>query len=60
MFETHVLLRLVGDGSSLVEHAQELLAQSSHAPALHSSHLGAELALEKILEGNDLDEMGPR
>jgi hypothetical protein len=42
------LLRLAGNGVALVKHALDLLAQRSHAPALHPSHLGVELALQGI------------
>jgi hypothetical protein len=52
-------LRLAVDGSTLVKHALNLLAQRSHAPSLNPSHLGVELALQGILQIDDLDEMGP-
>ena len=53
------LLRLARYGRALVEHALDLLAQRSHAPALHPGHLGVELALQRVLEVDYLDKVGP-
>ncbi len=59
MFEAHILLWLAGNGSPLAKHALDLLAQCSHALAFHSGHLSVELALQRVLEVDDLDEVGP-
>ena len=50
---------LPGDSGALLKHPLHLLAQRPDAPELHPGHLGVELALQRIHEADDLDEMGP-
>lgn len=50
-------LRLLRDGGALEEHGVDLLAQGADAPAVDPAHLGVEVALEVVLERDDLFEM---
>src|SRR5262249_11468692 len=50
---------LARQDGALEEHTQDLGPQGAHAPALAPAHLGVEVALEVILEINDLDKMTP-
>jgi hypothetical protein len=41
------------------KHAIDLLLQEARAPALGAAHLGVELALQRILEGDEQPEVRP-
>ena len=47
------------EGGALVEHAVDPGPQRPHAPALDAAHLGVEVALERVLERNQGEEVGP-
>ena len=53
------LRRLPGEGRAFVEHATDLLPEGANAPTLDAAHLGVEVALEAMLQRDDLDEVTP-
>lgn len=52
-------LRLSGNGGALIEHGADLLTKGADTPTLDPAHLGVEVPLECVFEGDDLFEMGP-
>ena len=50
---------LLRERRALVEHAVDLLLQHARAPALDAAHLGVEVALERVLHGDERLEVGP-
>jgi hypothetical protein len=48
-----------GDGGALVEHARDLLLEGPGAPGLEAAQLDVEAALEGVIEGDQLAQMGP-
>jgi hypothetical protein len=57
VFEAHVLLWLARYGSSLVEHALDLLAQHQHALTLNPGHPSVELAPKIAFQVNDFEAL---
>jgi hypothetical protein len=52
-------LGFLGDGRAQVKLAADALAQCAHAPALDAAHFGVILALQRLLERQDFDEVAP-
>ena len=52
-------VRLTGEDTSFKEHATGLVSKRPHAPAVEAGELGIELALQRLVEGQEFDEMAP-
>jgi hypothetical protein len=53
------VLRLLRQRGALEQHAADLLAQRAHVPTLDAAHLGVEVAGQRVLERQQLDEVAP-
>src|SRR5437763_713883 len=50
---------LLRQSSALVKHPTNFLTQHPHAPSFHAAHLRIEVALQMLLERQQLDEVRP-
>jgi hypothetical protein len=48
-----------GDGRALVEHARDLLLEGPGAPGFEAAQLDVEAAPERVVQGDQLPQMGP-
>jgi hypothetical protein len=53
------LLRLLRQRGALEQHAADLLPQRAHVPTLDAAHLGVEVAGQRVLDRQQLDEVAP-
>src|SRR5260221_307940 len=58
-FLTDEFVRLLGKRGALEKHGLDLLLERSRVPVLHATHLRVEIALQRIVNRDDLPKMSP-
>jgi hypothetical protein len=58
-FPADHFLGLFADGRSLEKQPVDLLPQQPYAPPFQTAHFDVKVAFQRVVEGEDLDEMAP-